>query len=262
MFFKKKGLPEVGELVVCTVKRITPHSAFVSLDEYENKEAMLHISEVSTKWVKSITDFISEGKKIVCKVLQKNEEKGYVDVSLKRVSNVEAKRKMDEIKTEIRVEKLIEVIAKKFGQDPKKGLNEIGSKILKQYPSLAEFYTAVREDLSLIDKLDIPEKWASELKEQIAEQLKSQQVLLKRTINVSSVAGDGIIKVKNFLQKLKEIGKGKDVNIEIKYISSPKYLLELKIKDYKSGEAFLKKLFSQAENLAKKSGVEFSVVGE
>lgn len=262
MFFKKKGLPEVGETVLCTVKRITPHGAFVSIDEYDNKEAMLHISEVSTKWVKNIRDFITENKKVVCKVLQKNEEKGYVDVSLKRVSHAEAQNKMNEIKTEMRVEKLIEVIAKKIGEDPKKALSQIGSKIIEQYDTLSEFYTTVRSDLSVIDKLDINDKWKNELNSQIAEQLKTQQVSIKKTLMISSIAPDGISRIKAFAQKLKEFGKSKSIDVAIKYLSSPKYMLDIKVQDYKTGESFLKKLFEQAETMAKKSSVEFSVKEE
>jgi len=260
MFFKKKGLPEVGETVLCTVKRITPHCAFVSIDEYDNKEAMLHISEVSTKWVKSIRDFVTENKKVVCKVLKKDEEKGYVDVSLKRVSHAEAQSKINEIKTEMRMEKLIEVIAKKLGETPAKGLTEIGSKIIEQYETLAEFYTTVRTDLSVIDNLDIAEKWKNELNSQIAEQLRTQQVSLKKTLVISSIASDGISCIKTFAQKLKEFGKSKNIDVIIRYMSSPKYMLEIKIQDYKSGESFLKKLFEHAEPLAKKNSIEFSVV--
>ena len=40
----KKGYPEVGELVVATVKTVKPYGAFVTLDEYENKEGFIHYS--------------------------------------------------------------------------------------------------------------------------------------------------------------------------------------------------------------------------
>ena len=33
-FYKKKDFPENDEIVMCTVKRILPHSVFVDLDEY------------------------------------------------------------------------------------------------------------------------------------------------------------------------------------------------------------------------------------
>ena len=31
MFYKKKGTPVIGDIVMCTVKKILPHSVFVSI---------------------------------------------------------------------------------------------------------------------------------------------------------------------------------------------------------------------------------------
>jgi len=42
--------PETGEMVVATVSRIESYGAYVTLDEYNNKEALLHISEISSRW--------------------------------------------------------------------------------------------------------------------------------------------------------------------------------------------------------------------
>ena len=38
MYYKKKGIPENEEIILCTVKKILHNSIFVILDEYENKE--------------------------------------------------------------------------------------------------------------------------------------------------------------------------------------------------------------------------------
>ncbi|RJS86435.1 S1 RNA-binding domain-containing protein, partial [Candidatus Bathyarchaeota archaeon] len=45
--------PEVGELVVATVRRIESYGAYVTLDEYDDKEGLLHISEISPSWVRN-----------------------------------------------------------------------------------------------------------------------------------------------------------------------------------------------------------------
>ena len=45
-------LPEEGELVVGTVTSIRNFGAFVTLDEYNKREAFIHLSEVATGWVK------------------------------------------------------------------------------------------------------------------------------------------------------------------------------------------------------------------
>ena len=62
--------PEEGELVVGTVTSIRNFGAFVTLDEYADREAFIHLSEVATGWVKYIRDHIREGQKIVARVLR------------------------------------------------------------------------------------------------------------------------------------------------------------------------------------------------
>ena len=97
MLFKKQGFPEESESVLCTVTSVQYHSVFVDIDEY-GKSGMIHISEVSPGRMRNIRDFVKEGKKIVCKVLRINEEKGYIDLSLRRVNESEKRRKIDDIK--------------------------------------------------------------------------------------------------------------------------------------------------------------------
>ena len=114
MFLKKQGFPEEGDLVLCTVTSVQFHSVFVDIDEY-GKGGMIHISEVSPGRIRNIRDFVKEGKKIVCKVLRINQEKGYIDLSLRRVNESEKRRKIDEIKKEQNSEKIVEIAASKIG---------------------------------------------------------------------------------------------------------------------------------------------------
>jgi translation initiation factor 2 subunit 1 len=65
---KASEFPEEGELVVCTVQNVKNFGAFVTLDEYGNKEGFIHVRDVATGWVKYIRDYVREGQKIVTKV--------------------------------------------------------------------------------------------------------------------------------------------------------------------------------------------------
>ncbi len=58
-------LPEPWELVLATVARIVPYGAYLTLDEYGDAEGLLHISEISSRWVKNIRDHVKEGEKTV-----------------------------------------------------------------------------------------------------------------------------------------------------------------------------------------------------
>ncbi|MFA6870598.1 MAG: S1 RNA-binding domain-containing protein, partial [Methanomethylophilus sp.] len=45
---RARDFPDNGELVVCTVKSVKNFGAFVTLDEYENKEGFVHVRDVAT----------------------------------------------------------------------------------------------------------------------------------------------------------------------------------------------------------------------
>ena len=148
MLFKKQGFPEEDELVLCTVTSVQYHSVFVDIYEY-GKSGLIHISEVSPGRIRNIRDFVKEGKKIVCKVLRINKEKGYIDLSLRRVNESEKRRKIDEIKREQNAEKIIEIAAGKIGIKTEQLYNEISEKITKNYTSLHEFFEQASKNESI-----------------------------------------------------------------------------------------------------------------
>lgn len=89
---KRKGFPSEGEVVLITVKNITPYSALCSLNEYPGKEGMIHVSEVSGKWVRDIKKFVKQNKQYAAKVIRVDEIKGHINLSFKRLSK-KSKRK-------------------------------------------------------------------------------------------------------------------------------------------------------------------------
>ena len=57
---RAEEFPEEGELIIGTVQTVKNYGAFVILDEYENKEGFIHITEVATGWIKYIRDYVRE----------------------------------------------------------------------------------------------------------------------------------------------------------------------------------------------------------
>ena len=109
-----RGFPENGDLVVCTVKNVKNFGAFVTLDEYDDKEGFVHVRDVATGWVKYIRDFVREGQKIVCKVLGVDSSKGHIDLSLKSVNEHQKREKIQQWKNEKKAEKLVEIVAERM----------------------------------------------------------------------------------------------------------------------------------------------------
>ena len=90
---KKKGFPQESEIVLCTVSNISYNSVFVKLDEYINLQGMIHISEISPGRIRNIRDYVKPGKVIVCKILRIHQQKGHIDLSLRRVTESQRRKK-------------------------------------------------------------------------------------------------------------------------------------------------------------------------
>jgi len=73
-------------LVIVNVKMITEMGAYVQLLEYNNIEGMILLSELSRRRIRSIHKLIRVGKAEVVMVIRVDKEKGYIDLSKRRVS--------------------------------------------------------------------------------------------------------------------------------------------------------------------------------
>lgn len=74
---------QVGDFIVGTVTKVKPYALFLNFDK--NAIGMLHISELSDKYVRDIESFASIGDQIKVKVLSIDETNGFLRVSLKQV---------------------------------------------------------------------------------------------------------------------------------------------------------------------------------
>ncbi|QCE06728.1 translation initiation factor 2 subunit 1 [Vigna unguiculata] len=78
--------PEVDMAVMIQVKNIADMGAYVSLLEYNNIEGMILFSELSRRRIRSVNSLIKVGRIEPVMVLRVDKEKGYIDLSKRRVS--------------------------------------------------------------------------------------------------------------------------------------------------------------------------------
>lgn len=263
MFYKKEGLPKLDELVICKVSRITPHTAFVTLEEYKDKEAMLHISEVSSKWVSDIREVLKEGKLIVCKVLKVDEKTGFIDVSLKRVSRTEELIKRDEWKNENRVEKMLEAAASKIGSNLEEAYRAIGYKIIKKYGSLRAIIPEIAEKgEEALRELEVDERWVKSFMDVIEDYLKSSKVSISVLLTLKSFEGDGVLRIRNLFEEISKKCRRSKMEFVFSYFGAPRYRIKLTSNNYKQIEKFLSSLSAEIQNLSKKYGLEIEMKRE
>ncbi|KAJ8948123.1 hypothetical protein NQ318_008476 [Aromia moschata] len=84
--FYKEKYPEVEDVVMVNVRAIAEMGAYVHLLEYNNIEGMILLSELSRRRIRSINKLIRVGKTEPVVVIRVDKEKGYIDLSKRRVS--------------------------------------------------------------------------------------------------------------------------------------------------------------------------------
>lgn len=242
-------LPDEGELVVATIKKIMPYGAFCSLSEYKDAEAFLHISEVAPRWIKNIHEFISEGQRHVVKVHHVDPTKNQVDVSIKRVNDEEKRWKLESVQNEKKGKKLLELAIK----NAKIKMEYVDAKkIIEEH--YEDVYTLFRE-VSLesdegLSKIDLPKALKTHIVEVAIKSIKKPSVVVDRVFSFVSYSGDGV----EIIMKALLIAK-KDCNIT--YLGAPKYKLSLSAPDYKTGEKKINQVLQDIKDFAEKNHCDF-----
>jgi len=234
MLYRRKGLPEESELVLCTVTKVQYDSVFANLDEYD-KSGMIHISEISPGRIRNIRDFVKEGKVIVCKILRVDQERGHIDLSLRRVTEMQKRQKINEIKQEQKAEKILEGVANSLKMNSKDLYNQVKDKIFENYSYVYECFNDVVEKNFSLESIGIEKKIAKQITDDVKEKIKPKEVEIKGELKLESYASDGIDIVKESLLR------AKNPNIGISYSGAGKYKVIVKAKEYKDAEKILHK---------------------
>ncbi|HOZ88910.1 MAG TPA: S1 RNA-binding domain-containing protein [Bacilli bacterium] len=74
---------KIGSIIKGQVTGITKYGIFVSLDPYYN--GLIHISEISSRYVRNINDYITLGETILAKVIGIDEDNLQIKLSIKDI---------------------------------------------------------------------------------------------------------------------------------------------------------------------------------
>ncbi len=156
---RKPQWPEVGDLVIATIENVTDYGAYAKLDEYE-KRGLLHVSEISSSWIRNIRDFVRENQKMVLKVLRVDVEKGHIDLSLRRVTKRERIEKIKSWKKDRKAEALLRGVAEKLHMTPEEVYQTAGSKLEEKYGLYEGFEKLSTQGPEVLTELGVTEEVA------------------------------------------------------------------------------------------------------
>jgi translation initiation factor 2 subunit 1 len=238
---KKPEWPEIGYLVIATIETVTDYGAYAKLDEY-NKRGLLHVSEISSSWIRNIRDFVREGQKMVLKVLRVDMEKGHIDLSLRRVTKREKIEKIKSWKKDRKAEALLRGVAEKVGLSNEEVYEKAGNLIEEKYGLYEGFEKVVKEGIEVLTKIGVPEDLAKVFAEVAQERIRVKLVKVKGIIEVRCMKPNGVKIIQEAFLNAKKAEKTKDADVRFYVVAAPKYSVEVLAENYKRAEEVLQKV--------------------
>ena len=239
----------MGEIVIATIKKTGDHGAYVTLDEYDNIQGFLHVSEIAPGWVRKVTKYVKEGDKKVLLVKKIQTNRAEIDLSLKQISKEQRKKKLLDVKRFEKEQGILKNIQDKVKLSSEE-IDELEEKLLSKYKSV---YDAIIEigtkGINVIDDLDVSEKIKNTI-EELSKKIKLPTVEIRGILEMTSNKSNGIEIIKKIL--LDAIKENQNDKIEILYLGAPKYRLSIVAQDFKTAEKTLKPILEKIEKNSSK----------
>ncbi len=243
------SFPSVGELVLGTCSKLTPHGAYFEIFDYEklgSEAGFVHISELSRTWVRNIRSHIREGQRAVAKILRVDTSRGEIDMSIRRVSEPQRRSKLTEFKQENRARGLVSVACEKV----EGSLENVEGSIIGNFGSIYEGLIRARENgESVLTEIGIPDLVAQEIYQLALKELQPPMVRLTGLVNITCYESEGVIILKEFFKSFQKNfnkkHKGSDLNIQV--ISPPDYRFVVESGDWRTAEDIWKDVQQEAE---------------
>jgi translation initiation factor 2 subunit 1 len=245
-------LPERGDIVLCTVREITSHGIYVDLDEFNGMNGFLHISEISTGWVRNIERVAKVGQKLVLKVVRAEKSRREVDLSLRQVTNEERRNKLIEWKQKEKATTILSMVKKKLGMDDRQ-YAELLTKLQEEYGTIYEaLEDAAKKGEKPFASMGLPPAVVTEMVTAATEKIASPKYEVGSIVEMSSNAPDGISQIKKALA----VGLNASTVAEIKmtYVGAPRYRVRVTAEDYKQADKVMGSVLQKMEEAIGKHG--------
>jgi translation initiation factor 2 subunit 1 len=233
------------------VRQIAEMGSYVNLLEYNKIEGMILLSELSRRRIRSINKLIRVGRNEVVVVIRVDKDKGYIDLSKRRVSAEEILKCEEKFARGKTVNSILRHTAevlklntdKEFEELYEKTAWKLDDKYKRPGYSFDIFKTCVT-DPSVLDECDIPDEWKNILISNIKRRLTPQAVKCRADIEVSCYSYEGIDAIKDALKEgLKMSTDEKPIKINL--IAPPVYVVTSSSLDREEGVKLLKEVIEK-----------------
>lgn len=231
--FYEAKYPEVEELVMVNVKQIAEMGAYVKLLEYDDTDGMILLSELSRRRIRSVQKLIRVGRNEVAVVLRVDRDKGYIDLSKRRVSPEDVLRCEERYNKSRGVHSILRHVAEKTGTPLEQLYRDVGWPLQKKFGhALDAFRLSITDPDTVWDSSSssnnnkegggggiVPPK---ELTEYIANRLTPQPIKVRADVEVTCFGYEGIDAIKTALKAAEQVD---DDAVKVRLVAPPLYVM-------------------------------------
>ena len=247
--------PEADDVVVVLVKEIQDMGGYVHLLEYNNCQGMIMLSELSRRRIRSVNKLLKVGRQEVAAVVRVDKEKGYIDLSKRRVAPEDVTKIEEKWNKSRAVHSIVRHVAETVGVDAINLYQRWGWPLYRKYAHAYDgLCQAVSDPDTVLEGLDISPREREELLRNVTRKLAPQSIKLRADIEVTCYHYEGIDAVKAAL-KAGEAAGTEECTIKIKLVAPPLYVLTTSSLQKKTGiEALTNALEVVNEEITKRNG--------
>ncbi|XP_066999427.1 eukaryotic translation initiation factor 2 subunit 1 [Anabrus simplex] len=263
--FYKEKYPEVEDVVMVNVRSIAEMGAYVHLLEYNNIEGMILLSELSRRRIRSINKLIRVGKTEPVVVIRVDKEKGYIDLSKRRVSAEDVEKCTERFAKAKAVNSILRHVAELLQYETDEQLEELYQKTawhfeekLKKKASAYDFFKQAVLDPSILAECGLDDETKEVLLNNIKRKLTSQAVKIRADIEVACYGYEGIDAVKAALRAGLACST-EELPIKINLIAPPLYVMTTSTPEKQDGLKALSYAIEKIEDTITTMGGVFQI---
>lgn len=243
--------PEVDDLVVVNVRQIAEMGAYVHLMEYNNTEGMILLSELSRRRIRSIQKIIRVGRTEVVVVLRVDKEKGYIDLSKRRVSPEDVQKCEEKYIKSRTVHSIMRHVADKLNANLETLYEQIAWPLYRKYGHAYDaFRFSITESDKVFENIEMTDTTRNELFTNIRRRMTPHALKIRADIEVTCFSYEGIEAVKQALFA-GEACKTETADVKIKLLAPPLYIMLTHCMDKQHGIETLEKAVAKVDEVIK-----------
>ncbi|CAH8672564.1 unnamed protein product [Schistosoma haematobium] len=263
--FYEDLFPEVGDVVLVTVKVIQSMGSYVELLEYKNIGGMILHSELSRRRIRSISKLVRIGSNTEVTVVRVDSAKGYIDLSKRRASAEEIAKCKERFAKAKAVNQILRNVAEKLDYKTDEQLEELCRKTAWYFDRKTgrrggsyDIFKKVVNSPEILDECDIDQPTKEMLLTDIRHRLTPKAVKIRADFEVSCFTYDGIDAVKSSLRSGLELNSD-SLPIRINLIAPPLYVLTTQTMDRAAGLEQLHEVLDVIKKSIENQGGSFKI---